>query len=267
MSPKDLAVQFRAYHHQPSLLILPNVWDAGSARLMQNLGAKCIATTSSGLAWAHGYADGDRLPVAVHAAAIELIARVTSLPITVDAEGGYGSEPSDVGDNIARLIGAGAVGINIEDGNATPGATCRKIEAVREVAARLQIDLFVNVRTDVFLKQLSPGREVKEILDRACLYKSAGGDGLFVPGMIEPTDILAVVQGQSLPVNVMAQPGLPPAADLRQLGVRRLSAGAAIAQRNWQLTGRLAESFLAQGSTPELFADGPSYPEINGLFG
>lgn len=267
MTRKDLAAQFRAYHHQPSLLVLPNVWDAGSARLMQSLGAKCIATTSSGLAWAQGYADGDRLPVAVHATTVQSIARAVHLPVTVDAEGGYGSEPSRVGDNIARLIEAGAVGINLEDGNATPEATCRKIEAVRATATRMQVDLFINVRTDVFLKQLAPGREVEETLHRAGLYGSAGGDGLFVPGMIEPPDILAVVQGQSQPVNVMARPGLPPAGDLQRLGVRRLSAGAAIAQQNWQLTRRHAERFLTQGSTQDLFTDAASYPEINGLFG
>jgi len=255
---------FRALHAGPELLILPNVSDAGGARLMESLGAEAIATTSSGLAWAHAWPDGDRLPVEIHAAAIREIARAVKLPITVDAEGGYGRDPAAVAEAVARLIDAGAVGINLEDGAETPDATGAKIAAIKAAAARAGVDLFVNTRTDVFLRQPAPGREVEETQMRARLYADSGADGLFIPGATDPAAIKAIADATRLPLNVMAWPGLPPIGDLAVLGVRRLSAGAAIAQAVWGLTRRLGEGFL-RGGMGELFSGAMGYGEINGL--
>jgi 2-methylisocitrate lyase-like PEP mutase family enzyme len=255
---------FRALHAGPELLILPNVSDAGGARLMESLGAKAIATTSSGLAWAHAWPDGDRLPVEIHAAAIREIERAVRLPITVDAEGGYGRDPAAVAEAAARLIDAGAVGINLEDGSETADATRAKIEAIKNAAARAGVDLFVNTRTDVFLRGLAPGREVEETLIRARLYADSGADGLFIPGATDPAAIRAVAEAISLPLNVMAWPGLPPVGDLAALGVRRLSAGAALAQAAWGLTRRLAEGFL-RADVGELFGGAMGYSDINEL--
>jgi 2-methylisocitrate lyase-like PEP mutase family enzyme len=262
----SLATRFRAQHHAAALLVLPNVWDAGTAMLMQSLGAQAVATTSAGVAWAHGYADGDHLPIAVHAAVIQQIARAVSLPISADAEGGYSTDPAQVGENVARLLGAGAVGINLEDGVGTPEMLCRKIEAVKTAAARAGVDVFVNARTDVFLKKLAPGQEVAEVLRRAPAYRAAGADGLFVPAVSSAADIQALVRGQPLPLNVMAYPGLPTLVELSQSGVRRLSAGSAIAQTAWAHTQRVAAKFLAEGCTDELFAQSAGFAAINVLF-
>ena len=128
--------KFRDLHSISSLLVLPNAWDAGSARLMESLGASAIATTSSGAAWAHGYADGNKLPIEIHAATVRDIARAVQVPITVDAEAGYSTDAEAVGPVIAQLIEAGAVGINIEDGFESPEITCAKIEAARKAGAR-----------------------------------------------------------------------------------------------------------------------------------
>src|ERR1043165_2222730 len=111
--PHD-AETFHALHRD--FLILPNAWDAGSARVMQEAGAKAVATSSAAVAWARGYADGHGLPMSILAAIVQEIARVVSVPITVDAEGGYSDDPAEVHHNIAKLIDAGGVGINIEDG-------------------------------------------------------------------------------------------------------------------------------------------------------
>src|SRR6185436_19077316 len=137
--------------HERGLLLLPNAWDAGSARLMESLGAKAIATTSAGGAWARGDNDGNRLPVPKLIGVVEEIARVVRVPLTVDLEAGYSDEPSAVAETAARVAAAGAVGINIEDGEGSPDLLCAKIEAVKRAAQGSGVDLFVNARTDVYL--------------------------------------------------------------------------------------------------------------------
>ena len=118
-SGENHADTFRRLHAAGAPLVLPNAWDAGSARLIEANGAAAIATTSSGVAWSHGYPDGDALPPRVLAAAVEEIVRVLSVPLTVDAEGGYSSDPGMVGEAVFAIASAGAVGINLEDGSAS----------------------------------------------------------------------------------------------------------------------------------------------------
>jgi 2-methylisocitrate lyase-like PEP mutase family enzyme len=160
---------FRALHGPGRILVLPNAWDAGSARLIESCGATAIATTSSGVAWACGYPDGDVLPTDILVDAVARITRVLTVPLTVDAEGGYSKEPARVAETIAALVDAGAVGVNLEDGAVEPPALlCAKIAAAKKVAERAGVDLFVNARTDVFLRGLgAPERRVAETLARA----------------------------------------------------------------------------------------------------
>ena len=120
--------------HDGELLILPNAWDAGSARLIESRGAKAIATTSAGLAWSRGYPDGDALPVEELLSAVRAIARVIGVPLTIDVEGGYSNDPAAVARLVAEILEAGAVGINIEDGSGSPALRCAKIAAARESA-------------------------------------------------------------------------------------------------------------------------------------
>jgi 2-methylisocitrate lyase-like PEP mutase family enzyme len=266
MTPQDRAARFHRRHHEGSLLVLPNAWDAGSARLMRQLGAEAIATTSAGLAWSLGYADGDKLPPAEYEAAIRRIVRVVDCPVSADAEGGYADDPAQAGEHVARLLGAGAVGVNLEDGSGAPSLFARKVEAVKAAAARAGVAVFVNARTDVYLRALAPGRELAETLERARLYAEAGADGLFVPGAA-PGDIHALVGQQRLPLNIMARPNIPPLAELQSLGVRRLSAGSAIAQKAWATARDAGAAFLAAGCTPAWFEGAANYAEINGAFG
>ena len=125
----DLAKEFHRLHQGNTPLVLANAWDAGSARLIESCGAVAIATTSAGLAWSRGYPDGDAIPPRDLAAAVADIARVLSVPLTVDVEGGYASDPAQVRENVAAVVGAGAVGINIEDGQASVDLLCAKIGA------------------------------------------------------------------------------------------------------------------------------------------
>src|SRR3954463_10717397 len=120
MKNPELATAFHALHRGPELLLLANAWDAGSARLIESLGARAIATTSAGVAWSHGYPDGDVLPADLLLATIRSIARVVSLPLSIDFEGGYSNDADEVADLVAQAAEAGAVGINLEDGSGTP---------------------------------------------------------------------------------------------------------------------------------------------------
>jgi 2-methylisocitrate lyase-like PEP mutase family enzyme len=262
----DLATAFNRLHHGPELLVLANAWDAGSARLIESLGARAIATTSAGVAWSLGYPDGEAVPVSLLVSVVATTARAIRLPLTIDIEGGYAEDPAAVGEIVARVIDAGAIGINIEDGSAPPDLLCAKIAQAKQAGTRAGVDLFVNARTDVYLRDLAPetGR-VAETLARAERYRQAGASGIFVPGLIDAAEIRQIAAATGLPLNVMASPGLPPAPELARLGVRRLSAGAGIAQALWGRAASLAAAFLAEGRS-ELLSDGAmSYRQINEL--
>ena len=259
---------FRAMHAPGQLLLLANAWDAGSARLFEAHGAPAIATTSAGLAWSRGYPDGDLLPPALLAAAVAEIARVVTVPLSVDSEGGYSNDPRAVGEVVRTVVDAGAAGINLEDGSSPPDLLCRKIEAARSAATQAGVDLFVNARCDVYLRRLVPAESaVREALARAQLYRAAGCDGLFVPGVREGAAIREIASGiGELPLNVLWVPGLPALPELRALGVRRLSAGSALAQRAYGAAHRAALRFLASGDFDAADAV-VANPEMNALLG
>ncbi len=262
------AADFRKLHSGPTALVLPNAWDAGSARMIESLGAKAIATTSAGVAWARGYPDGDAMPAEQIVALAREIARVIRVPLTVDIEGGYSEDPSDVAQLVGRLVVAsGAVGINIEDGAGKPELLSSKIQAARQAASRENRDLFINARTDVYLRGLASGpAAVDEVVRRARLYRAAGCDGLFVPCIADAAEMRAVATAIApMPLNVMLIPGLPPTSELQALGVRRLSAGAAIAAAAFGLAQRLARDFLADARS-DFFATTVDYGATNRLF-
>jgi 2-methylisocitrate lyase-like PEP mutase family enzyme len=261
------AEHFRSLHSNSDLLFLANAWDAGSARLIESLGAKAIATTSAGLAWSRGYPDGESLPVDQLLNTARDIARVVRVPLSIDIEGGYSNDVRIVADVVDGVVEIGAGGINIEDGEQPAELLCAKIETARRVASRAGVDLFINARTDVYLRELVPkGAAVREVTRRAKLYRGAGCDGVFVPGVTEIDDIETIARSiDPLPLNIMAIPGLPSAASLRKHGVRRLSSGSAIAQASMALTIRLASDFLG-GNSEKLFYAVTEYDAANQLY-
>lgn len=262
-----LVQRFRALHEAGRMLVLPNAWDAGSARLIEASGAEAIATSSAALAWAQGYADGEHLPIDALVAAVAAITRVVSAPVTVDFERGYSDDPAAVAAAVLRLIDAGAVGVNLEDGSAPPELLARKIRAVRAAVAARGADVFINARTDVYLRGLAPPeRAVPETLVRARLYADAGCDGLFVPKVTALDEIDAIVRGSSLPLNVMAMPGIAPVAELRGAGARRLSVGPGLAEVALAAARRACVELLEHGTYASLFACEVTYAEMNALF-
>jgi 2-methylisocitrate lyase-like PEP mutase family enzyme len=259
---------FRKLHADPSgPLLLANVWDVGGARLVENLGAKAVATTSAGVGWALGYPDGNALPVKQLENLVSNIMRIVRIPVSVDVESGYTDDPKKVGESLKTILGSGIAGINIEDGTAPADLLAAKIENVKKTTASLGVDVFVNARTDVFLQALVPeGQRLKEAITRAKIYRSAGADGIFVPALAAPKQIAEIVSAVGMPLNLMAWPGLPNAAELKELGVRRLSSGSGISQIVWNHFARLAKAFLETGSSEPMSEDYMAYADLQGLF-
>ena len=263
----NLDKTFRSLHAQNDILILPNAWDAGSAKVIEDAGAKAIATSSAGVAWALGYPDGDVLNPRMLADLTARITDVIRIPLSVDFEGGYTKNPAKVAENLKPIIDAGAVGINIEDGEDSPELLAKKIEKARKAAESAGVNLFINARTDVYLAEIgSPESRVGETIDRAARYRDAGADGIFVPGLSEHSDIKAIVSEVKMPVNLMAYPGLPAAEELKKLGVKRLSSGTAIPQMIWSRVEELAKGFLATGESKPLFNNSMAYGKLQKLF-
>ncbi|GAA5072604.1 isocitrate lyase/PEP mutase family protein [Lysobacter panacisoli] len=260
----DSARRFRQLHAQ-GVLRVANCWDAGSARLIESLGASAIATTSAGLAWSRGYADGDTLPVEHLLEAVAEIVRVIRVPLSVDVEGGYSDDAVVVAGYVMRLARLGVVGINLEDGSGAPELLCAKLARIREACARDGVDVYVNARTDVYLRGLvPPERRVEETLARAALYRDAGADGLFVPALTDADEIRAIASGTTLPLNVMLRSALPALDELEALGVRRLSAGSDLAEAAFAHARLLASAFLRDGRAAA--APRMDYGDINALF-
>ncbi|MFJ7290729.1 isocitrate lyase/PEP mutase family protein [Streptomyces collinus] len=266
----DLAAAFRDLHLPGTPLVLPNAWDAVSARIVEDAGAAAVATTSAGLVWALGAPDGERVDREAAVAAVARIARAVTVPVTADIESGYAEDAEGVAGTVRAVIAAGAVGVNIEDALYGTGGPLRdvaeqaeRIAAAREAADAAGVPLFVNARIDTFL---SGAGGVDLTLARAAAFRAAGADGIFVPGAVDPGTVKELVDGVDGPLNVMAGPGAPPVAELAALGVARVSVGSHIAQAAQALVRRAARELLDRGTYGSL-TDALAYGEVNALLG
>ena len=258
MSQTQLAKDFAALHEPGAPLILYNIWDAGSAKVIAENGAAAIATGSWSVAAAHGFDDGQSIPLDLVVQIVSRIVATVDLPVTLDFEGGYAETSEGLAANIARALDAGVVGINFEDqvlggsGLYSIDSQCKRIGAIRHAADLTGVPLFINARTDLFLKQSDRAKHATlkaEALERAEAYHEAGASGLFVPGLVEPGLVESVCSSVSLPVNVMMIDGAPPVDVLASAGVARVSYGpgpyfhaaAALADRFRVLAGGVAE--------------------------
>ena len=227
----NLFQRFAALHVPGDPLILFNAWDAGSAQAVAKSGAKAIATGSASVAMAHGFGDGQEVPMEFALENARRIVQAVDLPVTVDFEGGYAVEPQEVGQNLAKLAATGAVGCNFEDqvvggeGLYSIAAQAARIAAVR---AAVGPDFFINCRTDLFLKAPQETHDeamLDEAIERARAYAEAGASGYFVP-MLGNLDMLRKLCAESpVPVNFMTYPGCPSTAEVADTGVARISHG------------------------------------------
>jgi len=228
------ARDFAALHVKGDPVVLFNIWDPGSARIVAAAGAKALATGSWPVAAAFGFDDGEKIPRALALENFRRISEITDLPVTMDLEGAYGVDPAIVADTVSLAIAAGAVGFNFEDKivagtglHDTPVQVNRIKAAVGAVKAS-GVPAWVNARTDIFLKAPAETHDaamVDQALERAKAYAGAGANGFFAPGLADASLIGRLVEGCPLPVNIIALANVPPKARLAELGVARISYG------------------------------------------
>lgn len=268
----DKAQQLRSLHRGPRILVLPNAWDAVSARLFEAEGFPAIATTSAGVAATLGYADGGFVPPQEMIDAVARIARVVRVPVTADIEHAYATTPEEVAGVVLRVVAGGAVGINLED--ILPGSSAlepletqtAKIAAVVTAAAKARVAVVINARTDVFLHALgAPETRLGVAIERGRAYLAAGADCVFVPAVLDRETIAALVQGIGGPINILATRGAPPIAELEALGVARVSVGSGPHRATMALTRDIARELKTRGTYASFTDHTIPYAEANQL--
>jgi len=271
---KQKAILFHQMHSPSEPLVLLNAWDATSARIFEQQGAKAIATTSAGIAASHGYSDGQLIPKKDLIKAVKCIINSVDIPVTVDLEAGYGKNLQEIRDTVYQILRMGAVGINIEDADPehpeclfSIPEQMEKIKAIRALAKELDVPLFINARTDVFwLKlQATPEECLPETLTRLKAYKEAGADGVFVPGLTDPALISDIVKNIELPLNLLVGPWLKEKNTLKSLGVSRVTTGSAVVRDVTNHLKKIANKFIKEENYTCLDPT-VSYNEFNNLF-
>jgi 2-methylisocitrate lyase-like PEP mutase family enzyme len=233
MSQAEKATRLASLHKKGSPLVLYNIWDAGGAKAVVEAGAPAVATGSWSVAAAHGYDDGEAIPLDFVLRIVERICASVDVPVTVDFEGGYATGPDEVAENVCKVVRAGAVGINFEDrvvkgeGLHAISAQTARIRAIKASAADEGIPLVLNARTDLFLgtDPASHDSRFAEALEREAAYAEAGADCFFVPGLTDARLISKVTEKANLPVNVMMMGELRSIKNVVPLGVARASYG------------------------------------------
>jgi len=232
MKQIEKAARFSELHVKGAPLMLYNAWDAGSAKSILDAGAQAIATSSWAIAEAHGYRDGEIIPINLVEKIVSRIVATIDAPVSVDFEGGYSEDDIELAQNVSRLLEIGVIGINFEDrivrgeGLYKIDRQARRIAAIRGAAKQKGVELFINARTDLFIDQKgNPALSVGAALDRAKTYAGAGASGFFIPGLRDDTLIGQICEAVELPVNVMIMDRIPPVDRLRKLGVSRISYG------------------------------------------
>jgi len=221
---------FAALHVPGDPVILYNIWDVGSALAVVKAGARALATGSHPVGDASGFGDAHQVPLDyVFANAGRIAEAVDPLPLTVDFEGAYSTDPDEGGRNVAALKESGAVGCNFEDqlvggeGVHPLGEQVRRIAAIRDAVGG---DFFINARTDLFIKiEQRDDALVDQVIERGKAFAGAGASGFFVPRLADPRQIERIVREVPLPLNVIAFPGAPPKAEWAAAGVARISHG------------------------------------------
>jgi 2-methylisocitrate lyase-like PEP mutase family enzyme len=262
---KARAELFRSLHTPGHPLVLPNAWDAASARVVEEAGAAAVATTSSGVAWALGAADGNHADRDEVLRALARIVAAVDIPVSADIEGGYADDPEGVAETIRGVLAAGAVGINIED---SQGPALRdtaeqsaRIAAARTAADEAGVALFIHARTDTYLRGAGG---LPETLARATAYLAAGASGIFVPGVTDPALVADLASAIDAPLGILTGPGAPPVPELAAAGPARISIGGALAESAYALVRRAARELLERGTYDSL-VEAIAYGEFNAL--
>lgn len=273
-SPEQVkkAEAFRRMHRGPEALVLVNAWDVASARIVEECGFPAIATTSAGIAFAHGFPDGQAIDRHLMVKAVFEIARSVHVPVTADVEAGYGADPESAAETAREVLNAGAVGMNFEDATgkskqplAELNLQVGRIRAIRTVADQMELPLVLNARTDVYLLQVgNPATRYQETVRRLTAYRDAGADCVFAPGIRDAQTISRLVQDVGCPLNVLAVPGSPSIPELSALGVKRISLGSGPMRAAIGHLRKLAKEVRSHGTYLSM-EGAPSHAELNRL--
>jgi 2-methylisocitrate lyase-like PEP mutase family enzyme len=232
-SQSEKADLLKKLHHRGRMLILPNIWDAAGASLLETLGYPAVATASAAISHAHGFEDGEHIPFDMLLSIVAQVVKAVNVPVTVDLETGYALDRATLKSNIRRLIAAGVAGINIEDTDLRTrelvpvNEQVEKLKLIRKVAEQENTRMFINARTDSFLlkNDMSQEERLAVAIERGKAYIDAGADGIYPIFAKEESAIKALVAALKVPLNVLAMPGTPDLDALQRLGVARVSFG------------------------------------------
>lgn len=270
---RQKAEKLRTLHHAAQILVLVNVWDVVSARVVEAAGATAIATSSAAVAFTLGYPDGEKISRQEMLMVAARIANAVSLPVTVDLEAGYSDSLPEIDRLAQELIAAGGVGLNLEDGDEDRRSLrplelqLQKIRTIRTTSNRIGIPLVINARTDVYLLQIGePGTRFGEAVRRGRAFLEAGADCVFVPGIYDRDIIAELVKEIGGPINILAGPGAPSAPELEKIGVARLSTGSGAHRAVLSLFKQIAEEALSKGTYESMMRSILPSAEVNALF-
>ncbi len=275
ISQQAKAEAFQALHQRQDLFILPNAWDAASARIFEKAGFSAIGTTSAGIAASLGYQDGEQIPVREMMDAIKRIVSAVKLPVTADIEAGYSQEIEKVLEVVREVLAIGVVGINIEDSTGNKEnpildipSQVAKIRAIRDMVTAAKKTLVINARIDLFYLKLydDAQRATQEAIKRAHAYLEAGADCIFIFGVANKDVLSQLVQAIPGPVNLLAGPGVPPVAELKLMGVRRLSLGSGAMRATLGTLEQISTELLQNGTYNKLSEKAVPYGELQQLF-
>jgi 2-methylisocitrate lyase-like PEP mutase family enzyme len=242
--------KFKALHQANDLFVLPNVWDAKSARVFQEKQFPAIGTSSAAVAGSLGYEDGEQMPFSDYCFVISRILASVQIPLTVDIETGYGKYNEEICANVLKLAGLGVVGINIEDSVIQgsnrflqeAGTFSKTVASIRNKLQSKGVDLFINIRCDTYI--LNVADKQQETIKRLNTYGTSGADGIFLPCISDERDIAEAVAHTKLPLNVMCIPGLPGFEALNKLGVKRVSMGPFLFNKVYKNAGHLSQEVI-----------------------
>ncbi len=269
-----LAGNFKKMHSKEDLFVLPNAWDVASAVIFEKTGFKAIGTTSAGVSHSLGYADGQNITLQESLYLIEKIVKRVTIPLTVDFEGGYGKTSKEIATNARQVIQAGAVGINFEDSTVESTTSLTsipvqtdKLKAIRSIKEDLEIDFFINARTDAYW--LSIGEKEKRFqlaVDRANAYVDAGADGIFIPGNLTKEILKDLVASIDVPLNVLPSKTNYTINDLKNIGVARMSLGSGPVRSSLAIIKEIATELYTKKTLDTMFKTTIPYEEANKLF-
>jgi 2-methylisocitrate lyase-like PEP mutase family enzyme len=258
MDPLDIKAKAETLlklHDRRKMLVLPNAWDAASARIFAESGFAAIATTSGGICRTFGRPDSEAVGRDQMLSVVRRIAHAVEVPVTADLMAGFGATPADVGDTARAALEVGVVGMNIED---SPGhdaplreieLQCERIAAARQAADRAGVAFVINARIDTWLRQVSSGQERLELtIARARSYLKAGASCIYPITVSDPDDIAALTRAIDGPVNVMMRAGVPRIAELEKFGVARVTFGSGMMLAALALTKRIAQEIQIKGT-------------------